>query len=316
MTGIFEDIELLDDSFANSPLGVHYHPERIYIESREPDNMAGYHWHGHVEINLPFGSQVDYLMNGREFTIPEGHIGIFWATNPHMLLNRHQCYKMMIAYIPIQTFLCWPLEDKLFNSVLNGETISSSQIYNLSETQLQQWIKDFLQQDEILSSLVAEELQIMLRRISFYGWKTILSSELQPEERLTHNHSELKQVQVMLDYIARYYNTPISTGDIAKQVGLHPNYAMNQFKKVMHTSIKKYIHRIRINHAKALLLETNRSIIDIAMSIGFTTNARFYDIFKQLEGMPPKQYRIMTRQNIHKAIPAGRNPSNNSFLFT
>jgi len=36
MTEIIEEIELLDDSFAKSPLGVHYHPDRIYIESREP----------------------------------------------------------------------------------------------------------------------------------------------------------------------------------------------------------------------------------------------------------------------------------------
>ena len=84
---------------------------------------------------------------------------------------------------------------------------------------------------------------------------------------------------------------------------------MTQFKNVMRISIKKYIHRMRINHAKALLIDTNRSIIDIALSIGFTTNARFYDIFKQLEGMPPKQYRIMTRENIHKEISAASKPS-------
>ena len=76
-----KEIELLDDSFANSPLGVHYHPERIYIESSEPDNMSGYHWHGHIEINIPFGGNVDYLINGRKFTIPDGHLGAFWAAN-------------------------------------------------------------------------------------------------------------------------------------------------------------------------------------------------------------------------------------------
>lgn len=307
MNEIIEEIELLDDSFANSPLGVHYHPDRIYIESRAPDNMDSYHVHGHVEINIPFGSQVDYLINGREVTIAEGHLGIFWAANPHLLLNRQQCHNMLIAYIPIQTFLCWPLEDQLFNAILNGATLCSEAPYELPKKQLAQWIKDFLQHDENLSSLISEELQIMLRRISFYGWTTLLSADLQPEERITRANPGLNQVQAMLDYIVHHYDTDITTLDIANHVGLHPNYAMNQFKKVMRISIKKYIHRMRINHAKALLVDTNRSIIDIAMSIGFSTNARFYDIFKQLEGMPPNQYRIMVRQNIHKSIPAGPN---------
>lgn len=307
MTERLKEIELLDDSFANSPLGVHYHPERIYIESREPQNMDNYHIHGHVEINLPFGSQVDYLINGREVTIAEGHLGIFWAANPHLLVNRHQCHNMMIAYIPIHTFLAWPLDDQLFNAILNGATLCSETPYALPQEQLAQWIKDFLQHDENLSALVSEELQIMLRRISFYGWTTLLIADLQPEERITRANPGLNQVQGMLDYIAHHYNTGITTLDIAGQVGLHPNYAMNQFKKVMRISIKKYIHRMRINYAKALLFDTNRSIIDIAMTVGFTTNARFYDIFKQLEGIPPKQYRIMARQNIHKAIPAGLN---------
>lgn len=307
MTEIFEEIEVLDDCFANSPLGVHYHPDRIYIESREPDNMGRYHWHGHIEINIPFGSQVDYLINGRKFTIQEGHLGAFWAANPHMLLNRHQCHKIMIAYIPIQEFLCWPLEDKFFDGILNGAIFCSTTPYELSEAQLAQWVRDFLQHDENLSNLVSEELQIMLRRISFYGWTKLLSADLNPKERITRINSGLHQVQAMLDYITRYYNTAITTQDIAQHVGLHPNYTMNQFKKVMRISIKKYIHRLRINHAKALLIDTNQSIINIAMTVGFSTNARFYDIFKQQEGIPPKHYRMMVRQNIHKVIPAGLN---------
>ena len=219
MTDIFKDIEFLDDHLANSPSGVHYHPERIYIESGAPVNMSRYHWHGHVEINIPFGDKVDYLLNGRTFTIAEGHLGIFWAANPHMLYNLHQCRQMMIAYIPIQEFLCWPLEDKLFNAVLNGAVLCSNQIYKLSKTQLTQWIKDFLQHDETLSSLVSDELQIMLRRVSFYGWKTLLNAELQSDERITRATPGINHVQGMLDYIAHNYNTPITTQDIAKQVG-------------------------------------------------------------------------------------------------
>jgi AraC-like DNA-binding protein len=100
----------------------------------------------------------------------------------------------------------------------------------------------------------------------------------------------------MLEFIAKNYDTPIKAADIASHVSLHPNYAMGQFKKVMRTSIKQYVNSMRINHARALLSDTNRSILDIALTVGFSANSRFYDSFQKVVGTTPQAYRDEIRQ--------------------
>ena len=304
-------IESLDEGFTESPLGVHYQPDRIYIEQREPGNMACHHWHGHVEINLPFDDSVDYLLNGRRFTLPAGHLGVFWAAVPHRLIDRRRCRRMMVAYVPIQMFLLWPLEERLYNDLLHGAVLASRDPYPLPPDQLDLLIRDFHQWDDTLSTLVAEELLIMLRRVTWYGWQQVLEPTLREQQPIRRGDPSLDQVRKMLDYIAKHYDEPITTASIAGQVGLHPNYAIGQFKKVMRTSIKQYINRMRVNHAKALLADTRRPILDIALSVGFSANSRFYVAFKRFEGMTPLQYRRLAYEGGRREIPQGeqRDPS-------
>lgn len=288
----FKSIESLDEGFAQSPLGVHYQPDRVYLEEREPDNMQCYHWHGHVEINLPFEDRVDYLINGRTFTLPANHLGAFWAAVPHRLIERHQCKSMMIAYVPIHTFLYWPLDEPIYNDLLHGAVLASASPYPLARNHLNLMISDFQEHDETLSALISDELLIMLRRVTRYGWRQLLAPDVTEKRCIARGDPSLVQVQAMLEFIAKNYDRPITSELIASEVGLHPNYAMNQFKKVMRTSIKQYINRMRINHAKALLADTRRSILDIALCVGFGSSSRFYVAFKQYEEMTPQAFRL------------------------
>jgi hypothetical protein len=74
--------------------------------------MSCYHWHGHIELNIPFEDDVRYLLNGREFVARKNHLTMFWAAMPHRLIEHQDCGYMMIANIPIQMFLCLPLEEE------------------------------------------------------------------------------------------------------------------------------------------------------------------------------------------------------------
>lgn len=55
------------------------------IELRSPHAMPASHWHGQVEINVPFDGDVEYLINNEVVQIKQGHITLFWACTPHQL---------------------------------------------------------------------------------------------------------------------------------------------------------------------------------------------------------------------------------------
>lgn len=66
------------------------------IEFRAPHIMPTSHWHGQVEVNVPFDGDVEYLINNEKVNINQGHITLFWACTPHQLTDTGTCQSMAI----------------------------------------------------------------------------------------------------------------------------------------------------------------------------------------------------------------------------
>ena len=54
---------------------------------------------------------------------------------------------------------------------------------------------------------------------------------------------------------------------------------------------REYIINLRIQNACRLLLETNKSITDIAFECGFNDSNYFGDSFRKIKGISPRKYR-------------------------
>lgn len=52
-----------DEEQTRSPLSLYSEYQRMDIELRSPHAMPASHWHGQVEINVPFDGDVEYLIN-------------------------------------------------------------------------------------------------------------------------------------------------------------------------------------------------------------------------------------------------------------
>lgn len=103
----------------------------------------------------------------------------------------------------------------------------------------------------------------------------------------------------MLEFIAANCDKQLTVDAIAEHVKLNPNYAMGIFHRVMQLTMKQYITAMRINHVRALLSDTDKTILDIATIAGFRSSSRFYSSFHKYVGMPPQQYRKLSQQRRH-----------------
>ena len=79
--------------------------------------------------------------------------------------------------------------------------------------------------------------------------------------------------------------------DLARNAHLHPLKLQAGFKKIFGKSPAKLITDARIEKAKSLLKETDKSVKDIAYETGFCNASSFIRFFKRLEGVTPLQYR-------------------------
>ncbi len=94
-----------------------------------------------------------------------------------------------------------------------------------------------------------------------------------------------------IDIIEHHIHEPLSIKWISEQVNYSDYYLSKLFKKEMGISIGDYVKRKKIGYAKILLLDTNRSIQDIAEDLSFSTSSRFTETFRKITGIPPKEYR-------------------------
>ena len=290
----------LDDNNSDtSPLSLFSRYEQIYIELREPWPMASYHWHAQLEINIPFDGALEYEINNDSFRIETGHIGIFWGAIPHRVVKVDGCTRLGIVNVPLHQFLSWPLDKSMISQLMNSYVIQSHNTGLVSEFECARWLKETRMEDIGRQQLANEDVSLMLRRFSLDGWDTLLGSRGEGKKCKGVSSSSQHHVQLILEFIASHYDAPIFVSDVAKSVSLHPNYVMNLFQQVMHMSIKQYINAMRLNHARALLADTERPILDIALSVGFNSTSRFYDTFRRYMGMTPKAYRTQSRTHVY-----------------
>lgn len=83
----------------------------------------------------------------------------------------------------------------------------------------------------------------------------------------------------------------LSVSDVAKTLNLSLRHLERRFRTHVGFTMLEEIHRVRIDHAKHLLRDTDLPLVKVAFRCGFRTPVRFNHIFQRLSGETPKAYR-------------------------
>ena len=83
----------------------------------------------------------------------------------------------------------------------------------------------------------------------------------------------------------------MESAGLANYYGYHPKYLSSLFHKETGMTLKQYLINETMEYAKVELYNTNRSILSIALSLGFCDGHAFSYAFKHHTGMTPTQYR-------------------------
>jgi LacI family transcriptional regulator len=98
-----------------------------------------------------------------------------------------------------------------------------------------------------------------------------------------------------LRFIWEHFNEPISVKDLVDAAGMSRRGLYTAFIEHVGRSPGEELHRVRINHAKALLAKEDQKMESLAKLCGYQSVTGFWVAFKQSTGMSPKQYRDSVR---------------------
>ncbi|MFC7680421.1 response regulator [Paenibacillus sp. GCM10028914] len=105
-------------------------------------------------------------------------------------------------------------------------------------------------------------------------------------------HSEHAEIKAAITYMEEHYNRPLNMAMVSNHVSLNYSYFSEAFKAHTGESFVVYLKKIRINKAKEMLRNHTLKLADIGNSVGFENAKQFTRVFKELEGIPPHEYRI------------------------
>ena len=143
--------------------------------------------------------------------------------------------------------------------------------------------------------------EFLLNRFYFREYSgSILKSILINLHRISLNNpsSVPSGLQKVIEYINFNFDKEINNSLLAKISGYHEFYLNRLFNKHIGMSMHKYIINLRINKSKYLLLNTDMSVSEIAIKIGFNSNTHFSTMFKKELSVTPFEYRNKLRKNI------------------
>lgn len=152
-------------------------------------------------------------------------------------------------------------------------------------------VHDVLQMIELSKEQpVGFEFQIQNTMSDF--WMQLLEEtrELRTEKE-HYSAADERRIVVMMDYIQKNYMQNLKVSDIADAANISVRECTRCFRRCIDKSPMEYLKRCRCRIAAQLLKQTELSILEISEECGFSTGSYFAQVFQDVMGCTPKEYR-------------------------
>ena len=107
----------------------------------------------------------------------------------------------------------------------------------------------------------------------------------------TQDNINFNRIARAIEYLQHHFKTQPNLDEIAEKVHLSPFHFQRLFTEWAGTSPKKFLQYISIEYAKKLLKEDNATLFETAYETGLSGTGRLHDLFINIEGMTPAEYK-------------------------
>ncbi len=267
---------------------------RYGVLSSYPDYSAVSHWHEDLEFIVIKKGKMTYNVNGELFTLTKDRGIIVNSRQLHYGFSReHQeCEFICILFSPellrgntwfYQSLITYVTENAACPCVLLDRCGWQAAILNKLEELYESYEHDPDPAKALPCFDLVEGFLFILK---------ILFQNLDREQaRHTRESAELVPLRAMICYIEAHYASRITLAAIAAAGACCKSKCSLLFRKYLHDTPITYVTRFRLRKSLVPLLDSDRSITDIAYEHGFGGASYYCETFQRYYGISPLQYR-------------------------
>ena len=108
---------------------------------------------------------------------------------------------------------------------------------------------------------------------------------------ITQEQTNYSRVAEAIGYINANFKTQPGLDEIAKKINLSPSHFQRLFTDWAGVSPKKFLQYVTVEYAKKMLKNNQASLFDTAIETGLSGTGRLHDLFINIEGMTPGEYK-------------------------
>lgn len=266
----------------------------LRIIERENRKHLSQAWHFHPEIEICFTE----ISHGKRFVgnqisdYEEGDLVMFGSNLPHGFITDHYSKQIVIQFVPNflgEAFIERP-ELNSFKKLLAQSKIGLS-YYGKSKAKAIWLIKQLSHLDGFLQLVKLLELLEVLANT-----EEVL--EICPDiYSVNFDSVSLNRMKTIYDFILTNLSKNISLADAAKALNMTESSFYKFIKKNTKKTFTQLLNEFRINHASKKIINTNKTIAQIAYECGYNNISYFNKRFKILMNNTPIQFRNKYQNN-------------------
>lgn len=264
-------------------------PFKVFLfEGGNGNYVREKHWHTSIEIFAVMEGHLEFFMNKEEYPLKAGEQLIINSNEIHSI-HAAERNKTVVLQIPLKQF----------------ENYFTAQRFIRFRSQ-------DAEADGKLASLIKKLYKVYTARDTGYEFGTMslfyeIMYMLVKNYRLTEAHEKeirhsrkLDTLSKITTYMREHYKEDLKLSDLAATFGYSDAYLSRMFQKYAKINYKTYLQDIRMAYAYRDLMNTDRTLSQIALDNGFCSSRGFSGEFQKRYGILPSEMRKQENQKGQK----------------
>lgn len=132
----------------------------------------------------------------------------------------------------------------------------------------------------------------LIQQVSdFFCFKDFEDLQIKNRGMDTQSQITYNRIAEAINFIKENFKAQPSLEEVAKNVHLSPSHFQRLFTEWAGTSPKKFLQFISVEYAKKVLQENRATLFETAIETGLSSTSRLHDLFVNIEGMTPAEYK-------------------------
>jgi len=267
---------------------IHLKPNEFFLNSscaittelREPQDDFPEHYHSFEEIVIVAKGNGTHVINDIPMRLSKNYVCFIRRQDRHLFEDVNELFLSNVLF----------LRDKLSSSIQIQDYLPNP------DGGMVDW---FIEDD------TAFRVNYIIERLNYESHVNNLASKAMSEllfqqlivelwrgkivDTSTLSHSD-KIISAII-HINKNYDKPLNIDALANQTAISDKQLSKEIKRATGMNFNQYLHFVRAKNAMSLLINTDKSITDIAFDVGYSDSNYFSTKFKQVIKRKPSDIR-------------------------